>query len=127
MPSSGPGRQGTIRRNSLKKKKKKDGGGFFGSSPSPTPASVATASSQQAVVPVSSNIEEHRASLAVDGDSINNDFIAMQQMGDQVDEYYYGLRIFPGQGSAKSFLCMDSTIFVMLLVTVICLFPSPLP
>lgn len=32
----------------------------------------------------------------------------MQQLGDQVDEYYYGVRIFPGQDPANvTFLLVD--------------------
>ncbi|XGW02944.1 hypothetical protein V3C99_014731 [Haemonchus contortus] len=73
MPSSGPGRQLTVRKSSLKKKKKKE----------------------QTVVTM-----EKRGSapvLDVADPQQEGDALAMLEHSDKVDEYYYGLRIFPGQ------------------------------
>uniref|UniRef100_A0A1I7XMG4 B30.2/SPRY domain-containing protein n=1 Tax=Heterorhabditis bacteriophora TaxID=37862 RepID=A0A1I7XMG4_HETBA len=77
MPSSGPGRQLTIRKSSLKKKKKKD----------------------------QTNLQEKRGSqvpidipLEIQQES---DGQALTAMSDKVDEYYYGIRIFPGQDPAQ--------------------------
>lgn len=68
MPSSGPGRQ-----NSLKKKKK---------------SSVFTNSG----VVSSTNIDEHRHSVVpdmiIDGSSVDNDFYAMQQIGKDLYTIY---------------------------------------
>lgn len=86
MPESGPGR------NSLKKMKKKNQ--IKGGNVSST-TSAGTAINLNAQI-----IEDNRLSSAVkDTNFINDDAIAMQKIGDEVDEYYYGLRIFPGQGN----------------------------
>ncbi|PIO64594.1 hypothetical protein TELCIR_13771, partial [Teladorsagia circumcincta] len=72
MPSSGPGRQLTIRKSSMKKKKKKD--------------QVVTME-KRGSAPV----------LDVPDPQQEGDALAMTEHADKVDEYYYGLRIFPGQ------------------------------
>uniref|UniRef100_A0A915DIR8 B30.2/SPRY domain-containing protein n=1 Tax=Ditylenchus dipsaci TaxID=166011 RepID=A0A915DIR8_9BILA len=104
MPSSGPGRQPTIRRNSIKKKKKKDffssGGNSASNTASPLASSMVSSEDHHrhsVVSPVGENL--------IDGTTaVDNDFYAMQQMGEQVDEYYYGVRIFPGQDPANVFV-----------------------
>lgn len=92
MPSSGPGRQ-SVRRSSLKKKKKGK------QDQSPTPAPTASAVSVPSAVVV-----EHRPSMVpstTGSTAADDDAFAMQQLSDQVDEYYYGVRIFPGQDPAN--------------------------
>ncbi|KAK5964813.1 SPRY domain protein, partial [Trichostrongylus colubriformis] len=72
MPSSGPGRQLTIRKSSMKKKKKKD--------------QVVTMD-KRGSAPVLDVVDPQQ----------ETDALAMAEHADKVDEYYYGLRIFPGQ------------------------------
>ncbi|KHJ88238.1 SPRY domain protein, partial [Oesophagostomum dentatum] len=80
MPSSGPGRQPTIRRPSLKggKKKKKDAVVSMEKRGSQIPLDVLPAEIQQ-----------------------EDDAQALLDNADKVDEYYYGIRIFPGQDPSQ--------------------------
>lgn len=71
MPSSGPGRQPSMRQNSLKKKKKNSG----------------IVNSGVASLTIMNN-DEHRQSIIpgidniiIDGSPVENDFSAMQQIG----------------------------------------------
>lgn len=103
MPASGPGR------HSFKKKKKKD--------QNTSNVHSAAALSNTTVVPNIQMIEDHRLSLvATEIDSVNGDFVAMQQLGDQIDEYYYGLRIFPGQGKMISYFFKFVNIFFIFFI-----------
>uniref|UniRef100_A0AC34QR18 Ryanodine receptor n=1 Tax=Panagrolaimus sp. JU765 TaxID=591449 RepID=A0AC34QR18_9BILA len=91
MPTSGPGRQGTIRKNSLKKKKRKD-----------TVPNVQVPS----VITQNANTADRRPSmippdLLSDGTQMADDTYGMLAMSDKIDEYYYGVRIFPGQDPAN--------------------------
>ncbi|CAD5230370.1 unnamed protein product [Bursaphelenchus xylophilus] len=82
MPQSGPGRA-SFRRGSKKRKNgKKDRS------------------------PSMPDTKEHRLSVAPTevtdgGTSLDDDSFAMTQMADQIDDYYYGVRIFPGQDPAN--------------------------
>ncbi|CAI4225083.1 unnamed protein product [Auanema sp. JU1783] len=80
MPSTGPGRQLTIRKSSLKKKQKKK---------------------DQNV-----KLNENRGStvgldINVEGANNEGDGAALEAYREKVDEYYYGVRIFPGQDPAN--------------------------
>ncbi|VDK18241.1 unnamed protein product [Anisakis simplex] len=102
MPMSGPGRQSFLKRNSLKRKKKNKQPEI----PTPTLSKAATFL-----------VENRRPSLmALETNATNvssgipeDDLQAMTELGDQeyfgiclqIDEYYYGLRIFPGQDPAN--------------------------
>ncbi|VDM52160.1 unnamed protein product [Angiostrongylus costaricensis] len=77
MPSSGPGRQLTVRRSSMKKKKKKE--------------PVVSMEKRGSQVPIDITPDAQHE-LDID---------AMAQHGDKVDEYYYGIRIFPGQDPSQ--------------------------
>ncbi|KIH62211.1 RIH domain protein [Ancylostoma duodenale] len=78
MPSSGPGRQLTVRRSSLKnKKKKKD--------------QVVTMEKRGSQIPIELPVEMQQES----------DAQALTEHADKVDEYYYGIRIFPGQDPSQ--------------------------
>ncbi|WKY11480.1 hypothetical protein Q1695_003218 [Nippostrongylus brasiliensis] len=77
MPSSGPGRQLTVRRSSLKKKKKKE---------------VITIEKRGSA--------PNEANPLVDPQE-EGDALAMAEHKDKVDEYYYGIRIFPGQDPSQ--------------------------
>ncbi|KAL3078921.1 hypothetical protein niasHS_014703 [Heterodera schachtii] len=116
MPSSGPGRQPTIKRGPSPLKKR------FISSKKRHPLESANsglsaaqiARTQSVLAPMSSSafmqqLEQQqmsdsggigqRLSLGTgeEGGPVLDDVQAMQEMGDQIDEYYYGVRIFPGQ------------------------------
>ena len=71
MPLSGPGRQGTIRRNSLKKKKRKD------TNPSVViPQGIGTIGDRRpSMIP---------ADILADGNQITDDMIGMTKFADQV-------------------------------------------
>ncbi|KAK0411652.1 hypothetical protein QR680_005766 [Steinernema hermaphroditum] len=88
MPSSGPGRQPTLKKSSLKKKKKKD------ASPSGRQALV-MAERRPSMVPLE---------ILPDGSVPEDDSYAMEALKEQIDEYYYGLRIFPGQDPANVYV-----------------------
>ncbi|VDM78608.1 unnamed protein product [Strongylus vulgaris] len=79
MPSSGPGRQPTIRRSSLKtqKKKKKE--------------QVVSMEKRGSQVPLDLPNEIQQ----------EDDAQALIDNADKVDEYYYGIRIFPGQDPSQ--------------------------
>ncbi|TKR86982.1 hypothetical protein L596_011471 [Steinernema carpocapsae] len=86
MPASGPGRQGTLKhKSSLKKKKKKDA--------SPT--------GRQPLVMMEKRPSMVPLEILPDGSTPEDDSFAMEALKDQIDEYYYGLRIFPGQDPAN--------------------------
>ncbi|KAE9546343.1 hypothetical protein FO519_010445, partial [Halicephalobus sp. NKZ332] len=91
MPTSGPGRQGTTMRTSLKKKKRKE------TNPNiQVPPGLIAAS----------NIPDRRPSMCPpemigDGTQIADDTYGMIALSDRIDEYYYGVRIFPGQDPAN--------------------------
>uniref|UniRef100_A0A914H250 Ryanodine receptor n=1 Tax=Globodera rostochiensis TaxID=31243 RepID=A0A914H250_GLORO len=114
MPSSGPGRQPTVKRRPSPLKKR------FATTKKRQllePANSAyIARTQSVLAPMSSStsafmqqLEQqqkaetgavaHRLSLGTgeEGGPVLDDVYAMQEMGEQVDEYYYGIRIFPGQ------------------------------
>ncbi|CAB3399073.1 unnamed protein product [Caenorhabditis bovis] len=80
MPTSGPGRQLTVKRGSVKKGKK------------------GKKSEQELKI----SAQEKKASL-VPGDDIlqEGDAHALLALKDKVDEYYYGVRIFPGQDPSQ--------------------------
>uniref|UniRef100_A0A1I7Z2U2 B30.2/SPRY domain-containing protein n=1 Tax=Steinernema glaseri TaxID=37863 RepID=A0A1I7Z2U2_9BILA len=88
MPASGPGRHGTIKKSSLKKKKKKD----------------ASPSGRQQLVLMEKRPSMVPLELLPDGTVPEDDSYAMEALKDQIDEYYYGLRIFPGQDPANVYV-----------------------
>ena len=115
MPSSGPGRQTTIRRRESPAGKKK-GKKRLTASQTKAPATPAqtslTPTSSRKMVPstddsVVPQTEQPRRfsvpppDLELSGGCPTDDIPAMQQLGDQVDEYYFGVRIFPGQDPAN--------------------------
>ncbi|GMR59737.1 hypothetical protein PMAYCL1PPCAC_29932, partial [Pristionchus mayeri] len=80
MPSSGPGRQATIKKGSMKKKKtKKD-------------LVVVEPTKRGSIMPTET---------LPDGSPVENDSLALLALKDKVDEFYYGVRIFPGQDPAN--------------------------
>ncbi|GMS80971.1 hypothetical protein PENTCL1PPCAC_3146, partial [Pristionchus entomophagus] len=81
MPSSGPGRQATIKhKGSMKKKKTK------------RDTVVVETSKRPSLMPTET---------LPDGSPVENDSLALLALKDKVDEYYYGVRIFPGQDPAN--------------------------
>lgn len=97
MPVSGPGRQPTVRRGSFRSKKKIKLGGSSAASAA-APSQFAGLNEQRhSVTSANYNADGTGDSAA----SVEEDFFAMQELGDQVDEYYYGVRIFPGQDPAQ--------------------------
>ncbi|CAK5073642.1 unnamed protein product [Meloidogyne enterolobii] len=97
MPSSGPGRQPTIVARRTSPLKKRFG---VGKRHQPMPAMSST------VIPLIEMREPslvdgtQRFSLVAPAEEVGpvlDDVLSMQEMGDQIDEYYFGVRIFPGQ------------------------------
>lgn len=94
MPKSGPGRQ-SFRRGSKKRKVVKK--------EAPTSPAASPVLEKSIEIPVP---QQHRLSVAAteatadSAPSLDDDTFAMTQMADQIDEYYYGVRIFPGQDPA---------------------------
>uniref|UniRef100_A0A914PXF9 B30.2/SPRY domain-containing protein n=1 Tax=Panagrolaimus davidi TaxID=227884 RepID=A0A914PXF9_9BILA len=95
MPTSGPGRQGTIRKNSLKKKKRKDTNPNVVIPPGLTSATLG-GDRRTSMIP---------GDVLADGTQIADDTYGMIAFADKnkkfIDEYYYGVRIFPGQDPAN--------------------------
>uniref|UniRef100_A0AC35FA94 B30.2/SPRY domain-containing protein n=1 Tax=Panagrolaimus sp. PS1159 TaxID=55785 RepID=A0AC35FA94_9BILA len=91
MPTSGPGRQGTIRKNSLKKKKRKDTNPNVVIPPGLTSAALG-GDRRTSMIP---------GDVLADGTQIADDTYGMIAFADKIDEYYYGVRIFPGQDPAN--------------------------
>lgn len=91
MPRSGPGRQ-SFRRGS---KKRKGGKKEVASSTSPvvpppeTPIEVPAIQRRLSMAPTEATAESVP--------SLDDDAYAVIQLSDQIDEYYYGVRIFAGQ------------------------------
>ena len=94
MPLSGPGRQLTIRKSSMKKKKSTKKG-----------ESVVVQEKRSSLVP--GGIVDPVAEAAKQ----ESDAAALQAYADKVDEYYYGLRIFPGQDPASVWVGWVTTQF----------------
>lgn len=94
MPQSGPGRQ-SFRRGSKKRK-----GGKKETSPAGSPV-------PEKALDLTHHTPQHRLSMApteTTADSAqlpDDDAFAITQLADQIDEYYYGVRIFPGQDPAN--------------------------
>ncbi|KAI6237110.1 hypothetical protein M3Y95_00230500 [Aphelenchoides besseyi] len=94
MPQSGPGRQQSFRRGSKKRKNqtKKEA----------SPAATATPATEKPV-----ELTHHRrvsvapTEITDGGQSMDDNTYAMTQFADQIDDYYYGVRIFAGQDPAN--------------------------
>ncbi|KJH53390.1 SPRY domain protein [Dictyocaulus viviparus] len=106
MPSTGPGRQMAARKSSLKKKKKKASFENF------YPTSFFFIITNDLVVyGIEFLLKEHLVSNEKRGSQVPFDILAdlqqqgdadaMAEHGDKVDEYYFGVRIFPGQDPSQ--------------------------
>uniref|UniRef100_A0A915B3X3 Ryanodine receptor n=2 Tax=Parascaris TaxID=6254 RepID=A0A915B3X3_PARUN len=89
MPLSGPGRQSFLKKASLKKKKKKESTALPAS-----PASLLIENRRPSILAL-------EASGTVEGCVPEDDVQAMTELADRIDEFYYGVRIFPGQDPAS--------------------------
>ncbi|CAD6199567.1 unnamed protein product [Caenorhabditis auriculariae] len=83
MPLSGPGRTLAVKRSSLKKKKGKK------------EQNVVVTEKKGSLIPPEANLD----ALYQESDAH-----ALVALSDKVDEYYYGLRIFPGQDPANVYV-----------------------
>ncbi|VDM37968.1 unnamed protein product [Toxocara canis] len=91
MPLSGPGRQSMLKKGSLKKKKKKEA-----AQASPIPhASLLMENRRPSILALETG------PAAAEGSVPEDDVQAMNELADQIDEFYYGVRIFPGQDPAS--------------------------
>jgi ryanodine receptor 2 len=112
MPKSGPGRQsfrrGSKKRKIIKRNKENDRDSSPVASPVPEKAHE---------LPHVTAAQQRRFSMApteATGDSIpciDDDAHGMIQLADQIDEYYYGVRIFPGQDPTSVWVGWVSSIF----------------